>query len=488
MIGGRIAPEPAHATHIHALFMHGQGECCQETREALARLWHVEPVQGEALRPVRLTHEEKEAEELFIRTLNRLKDGRYEVGLLWKSRSHLPTNYAPALEAFYALERQMKRHPEMRNQFVKTVSDWLNKNIAHYVPSSSINVRYLIPTFMVIRLDKATTSYRLVVDGARKFNGTCINDHLLTGPKLIQSIWSVLIRFRQNSHAFTCDINAMYLNVKVPVQDQPFLCMFYREMDHHPIRVLQLSSHPFGLSSSPFVAMRVVAHHAADTQSLYPLAAAAVKENVIVDDFILSHDDPQQLYTVRSELEAMLAGIGMQVHKMAANHPLILRGVSPEKIAQSKELGEEDLPAPTVGMPTIKTLGLVWSAREDTLTIQFQPKYKNGNLTLRQIVSDGGRLYDLLGLGLPISMTCRILQQLCWSSSRGWDDPVPAALQDKWKTWSRNTEKIGQICIPRAVKTRNQSVQKQRLLVCVDASAEAQAAAVYVQTLYGSGE
>ena len=99
-------------------------ECCQDTKKALDRLWHAEhPDKAVQIRnkdtPTWLTAPEKRAEQLFIDTRQRLTDGRYQVGLLWKNTAYLQNNYRQALQAFYNLERQMEHQPEMKKQFTK---------------------------------------------------------------------------------------------------------------------------------------------------------------------------------------------------------------------------------------------------------------------------------------------------------------------------------------------------------------------------------
>ena len=243
LVGGQIVPQNRAANNLHVLFMNN--DCCADTRKAMERMWLPETALAPQSAAPHKSELEKQAEEIFEKTQQQLDDGRYEVGLLWKSHVYLPNNFDSAKQAFFTLERHMDRHPDMRIQFNKTLSDWLNKNIVSYVPLYHSSVRYIIPTFMVVRLDKATTSFRLVVDGARRFNGTYINAKLLPGPKLIQNILDILIRFRQGVFALTCDINAMYLNVKVPEHDQDYLGLFYREQPNHPLRLVRLSQSSF---------------------------------------------------------------------------------------------------------------------------------------------------------------------------------------------------------------------------------------------------
>jgi hypothetical protein len=62
---------------------------------------------------------------------------------------------------------------------------------------------------------------RLVSDAARKFAGTCLNDHLLKGPDLFTSLVGVLLRFRRSNIGLSADIASMYYQVQVPEEDQP---------------------------------------------------------------------------------------------------------------------------------------------------------------------------------------------------------------------------------------------------------------------------
>ena len=196
----------------------------------------------------------------------------------------------------------------------------------------------------------------------------------------------------------------MYLNIKVKESDQAFLNIFFREHPSHPLKVVRLTSHPFGLSSSPYVAMKVVHQHAQERMERYPLTKRVIENCAIVDDFIVSGDHVPQLKSTRQQLQNMLDEIKMPLHKMASNHPDILQGVPEDKIAKTKTVGEDDVEQSSV-MPTIKTLGVVWNSQADTLAIQFQPKHLDSDLTLRMVVSEGGRYYDPLGITLPVVMT-----------------------------------------------------------------------------------
>ena len=67
---------------------------------------------------------------------------------------------------------------------------------------------------------------RRVLNGAAKFHGSSLNEALLVGPDLLQSLLAVLMRFRQHQHAVSADIEGMFLQVGVLPIDQLSLRFF----------------------------------------------------------------------------------------------------------------------------------------------------------------------------------------------------------------------------------------------------------------------
>ncbi len=53
--------------------------------------------------------------------------------------------------------------------------------------------------------------------------GTSLNDQLLQGPNLTNSLLRVLVRFQQQQIAFMADVKAMFHQVKVAAEDTDFL-------------------------------------------------------------------------------------------------------------------------------------------------------------------------------------------------------------------------------------------------------------------------
>ena len=87
---------------------------------------------------------------------------------------------------------------------------------------------------------------RRVLNGAAKFHGVSLNNALLTGPKLLQTLIHVLLRFRQHPYAVSADIEGMFLQVGVTPQDRPSLRFLWREDPATDVALYQYVRHIFG--------------------------------------------------------------------------------------------------------------------------------------------------------------------------------------------------------------------------------------------------
>ena len=87
---------------------------------------------------------------------------------------------------------------------------------------------YYIPHHGVYH-QKKTGKIRVVFDCSAKFKGTSLNDNLLQGPNLTNTLIGVLCRFRQESIAFIGDIEAMFYQFRVNPDQRDFLRFLWWE-------------------------------------------------------------------------------------------------------------------------------------------------------------------------------------------------------------------------------------------------------------------
>ena len=84
---------------------------------------------------------------------------------------------------------------------------------------------------MVVRLDKATTAFRLIANAKFPFQGKSLNEYLDQGSNLMNLLWEVLVRFRMHNYVLTGDVSQMFLRIAVPERSRKFLRMFCRDTD-----------------------------------------------------------------------------------------------------------------------------------------------------------------------------------------------------------------------------------------------------------------
>ena len=328
---------------------HWEDERYRALKNQVERLWqHEREMEAAKLRnmssPSRKTSLQLHAEDVFRNTI-RMVQGSYEVGLIWKPGKglvDLPNNYLEAKRIFLEQERRMEREPQLRAEYIKICVSWLKEASFVEIPNSPSDLGFYIPHFMVIRLDKTTTKYRLVMHGAMEFQGHSINHFLESGSNQINNLFHILLRLRREQYVLTGDVESMFMRIKVRESDCPALRIFFRESPKEPLRVLEGRKHLFGLTCSPFVAVMTMKYHAEAKRSELPVAREIVVNDMMVDDFCISGASLAHLARARQEMEELCASMGMRIHKYASNHPILLEGLGEKDIAKTIEIGDPE--------------------------------------------------------------------------------------------------------------------------------------------------
>ena len=127
----------------------------------------------------------------------KLSNGHYEIGLPWKNNPPCRENNKSQAESrLQPLKRRLQRDEILRKKFKDFMDDLLRKNYAEKVTSSDLSLKdtwYLQhhPVFHPQKPGKV----RVVFDCSAKYRGTSLNDQLLQGPDLTNSLVGVPTRF-----------------------------------------------------------------------------------------------------------------------------------------------------------------------------------------------------------------------------------------------------------------------------------------------------
>ncbi|XP_033111657.1 uncharacterized protein LOC117112659 [Anneissia japonica] len=175
---------------------------------------------GVAVKPCRCKADKigpVEAEESKI-----IEDSCMKVGDQWmipypwkKDPNLLPTNRQQAERKSEAIERRLQKDVELAKAYDDQIKAMVDINFARKISREELeNHRgpvYYIAHHPVVRPQKKSTPVRIVLNSTATFNGHCLNDYWYKGPDLLNNLFRVLLRFRENNVAICSDISKMYI-------------------------------------------------------------------------------------------------------------------------------------------------------------------------------------------------------------------------------------------------------------------------------------
>ena len=137
--------------------------------------------------------------------------------------------------------------------FVSFMGQLFEKGHAEIAPPLATNEEcWFLPIFGVYH-PKKPGQIRVVFDSATKHDNISLNDVLLSGPDMTNSLLGILLRFRKDTVAVTADAEKMFYTFHVKNEHRNFLrFLWYRDND--PSKDLieyRMKVHVFGNSLSP---------------------------------------------------------------------------------------------------------------------------------------------------------------------------------------------------------------------------------------------
>lgn len=243
----------------------------------------------------------------------------------------LPNNKRLASVRLQSLKRKLKASKQYHDHYKTFMEDIIRKGDAELVPSPAEGeIAWYLPHHGVYQ-PKNPNKLRVVFDCSAKFSGVSLNDTLLTGPDLINSLIGVLCRFRKESVAITCDIERMFHQFLVTPESRNYLRFLWwehGELESEP-REYRMAVHLFGAASSPGCAnfgLKYPAHqHAVD----FPTASGFIEENFYVDDGLASVLTVKEATKLIIEAQELCKRGGLQLHKFNSNRREVLDFVNP---------------------------------------------------------------------------------------------------------------------------------------------------------------
>lgn len=212
-----------------------------------------------------LSAEERECETHFSTYTTRFEQGRYIVRLPFTNkRSLLGDSRAMALRRFYSLERKLQTNTELKAQYTEFLEEYIR--LGHMTETGDDNEPgYYLSHHAVIKESSTTTKVRVVFDASAKTNTeVSLNETLLIGPTIQDTLFSILLRFRQHAFVIVADVEKMFRQVIVHPDDRIYQKILWRDSMHDTIRTFQLNTVTYGTATAPFLATRALQQQARD--------------------------------------------------------------------------------------------------------------------------------------------------------------------------------------------------------------------------------
>ncbi|XP_058448777.1 uncharacterized protein LOC131428752 [Malaya genurostris] len=447
--------------------------------ELVNRFWQLEEVHDTK----GWSPSERYCEEHFTRNTTRDTDGRYTVKLpkrdelLWQ----LKDNRYNAIRRFFSLERSLGLSPERKSMYQQFIHEYFRLGHMREIrpDEDDVQLQYFLPHHAVMKLDSATTKLRTVFDAScRSKSGISLNDVLLAGPTIQDSLVTIVLRFRIHQFVISADIEKMYRQIVVHPDDQPLQRIVWRDDPSSDLKTFQLRTVTYGTSCAPFLATRVLQQLADDEGHRYPLAESSLRHDFYVDNLLSGSDNAQSLAATCEQLISMLTSAGLPLRQWSSNCQMVLNTI-PLELRETQTLLDLDHES------SVTTLGLRWEPSTDLLSFKT-PNWKEYTvLNKRAILSQISSLFDPLGLIGPTISKAKIMLQNLWRLQLDWDTPVAKSFACQWYDFQQNLSALTDLRVSRPVISPG--YDRVEIHGFSDASEAAYGACIYLRSIQSEG-
>ena len=294
-----------------------------------------------------------------------------------------------------------------------------------------------IPHHPVIRTEaQVSTKVRCVLNASLKSskNAPSLNEATFQGIDLLNSLLTLIIRFRQNKYVLLSDIEKAFLQIFLKDDnDKNKFCFFWRSGNE--LKIYRYNTIIFGLNCSPFILNHVVRHHLNKFED--GVTVGALKNSLYVDNFIFSSSDPDELEKIYNESREIMSKGGFNLRSWATNYPNLESKMTNDNVHV------------THGEPIEKLLGYNYDKRKDVLQLSDFELRDSDSLTKREVLGQTSKVFDPLSLMVPVTIRGRILMKSIWKEKIDWDDLVPDHLMKIWLKIRSDYLKLKELEIPR---------------------------------------
>ena len=413
--------------------------------------------------------------------------GKYEVVLPHRpERRLLGESGSYSLQRYHQNESSLKKK-DVLEPFQAVLQEYLDLGHARPCTAEELQLPSTVSNFLpmhgVVKTTSSTTKLRIVFDGSAKTSsGWCLNDILSKGPTLQPTLAETLIKFRRYRVALSGDITKMYRQILLSPEDQQFHRFWWRPTMNEPVKAYCMTRVTFGVTCSPFLAVKTLLQTSDDFGSAYPNAQFHLNKSFYVDDLLGGADTVEEAITLYKELSEILNKGGFELRKYRSNAKEVLDAI-PKDLREPMP-AKEMVDCHSESYP--KALGLVWDSAEDNMGVDASYTGSPAH-TKKELLSDTGKTFDVLGWITPAVLPMKIMIQEVWQLKVGWGEELPSSYVERHRLWREELSLLADVQLHRPYFRMEETLTVQ-LHGFSDASEKAYGAVVYVRSTYKNSD
>ncbi|XP_031334025.1 uncharacterized protein LOC116164038 [Photinus pyralis] len=417
----------------------------RDVQDQLERFWKVE----ECSYTRKLSKDELYCEEHFLTNFKRDESGRCEVRLpMTEENFDFKNSIDNAIHRLNSLEKRFNRDPEFKRQYQAFMTEY--ESLGHMTEITPVTQQgsiFYLPHHGVLKQSSVTTKLRVVFDGSCKSSaGASLNDKLFGGPHIQDDLLSIVLRFRKHNVILVADIAKMYRQINVTSDQRDMQRIIWRNNPTEPLRHYRLNTLTYGTSPASFLATRCLRQIGIEQTQHFPEASHAITNDFYMDDLITGTYTIGDAIKLKKDISAILRAAGFELRQWSSNERAIFNDSDVESEVENYYISDDK---------NIKTLGLMWDTKSDTLIYSLNFKYDEKKITKRTILSVISKIFDPLGLISPVTIKAKCILQRLWQEQLNWDESVPLYIYTEWKQVIFNLKNIETISLPRQVTIKN---------------------------------
>lgn len=288
----------------------------------------------------------------------------------------------------------------------------------------------------------------------------------MIGPTIQDSLFNILLRFRQYKYVLSGDIDKMYRQVVVKESDRNLQLILWRDNEDEPLRTLRLNTVTYGFASASFLSTRCLWQIGEESDN--PKLKTIIQRDFYCDDLLTGANTAEELRFIQRSVLHELSKGGFPLRKYRSNLENLLS-------TDSTSPNESNL----IISNSTSTLGIGWSPTNDTIHFPFNCP-PEPICTKRSILSSTFKIFDPLGLLSLCTIKAKILLQRLWVDKLGWDEPVSPSTRASWQKFHQQINTLSTLEVPRHVLIDN-AINIELHCFC-DASQQAYGACVYLKS------